>query len=605
MKKNIINIIKTITILVALFCNIENINKFDFKNMFNVELFTLSIMMIIIYQIIKKDNTKSNISIRLLSVLFSIFFVFGNSYKLQNSWKLIFSNIISVVFSIIIFMGYYYLFSYILKHIYNFLDSYKINNKNKKKDCKIKIFNKFKKIKKLFYEHPFIFSLCTILIGWLIYIIAFYPAILSPDPSFQIKQFFGIYTKYMDYIIPIDKSVTITNHHPVIHTILLGGCVKLGSLINNTNLGFFLYSIIQILILSTTLAFTIKYMIKINTPKKIVIASLIIYALTPVYGLYSMSAVKDVIFTSLIILFNIFIFDITINKNKLKLKQIIIFIMLMILIVLFRNNGIYVIILTLLYLLIVEENRRKLGVVLIAIMILFNYSYNNIMLPHFKISAGSVREALSIPFQQSARYVKYNYSSLDKDEYDAIDKVLNIETLASRYKPEISDPVKNEFNKNYTSEDLKNYFKAWFKGLTKKPETYIEATLNNIYGYFYPNKTRWYVYYNYYNILNTDGIDYHYNNLGFLRKILSNFAISFPYIPILGMIVNIGFNTLILLFMITYLIYKKRNITFLIPSFVSLLVCIASPVNAYFRYAMPYIFSMPLLISMFLYNKDK
>lgn len=52
--------------------------------------------------------------------------------------------------------------------------------------------------------------------------IAFYPLVLSNDPSFQIKQFFNVRTKYMDYIIPLDDNVNLTAHHPVLHTLLLG-----------------------------------------------------------------------------------------------------------------------------------------------------------------------------------------------------------------------------------------------------------------------------------------------------------------------------------------------------------------------------------------------
>lgn len=589
MIKKIFNIFKTITILFALFINIKNVYKLDFKNIFNIEIFTLCIMFILFYGIVKKDENKSSISTKLLSFLFSFIFIFGNSYKLANSWKLIFGSILNIIVSIIMFIGYYILFSYTLKKIHIFLDNYKNNN--------ILINNR---VLKIFNNHTFLFSLFTILFCWLIYIIAFYPIILSPDPSFQIKQFFGEYTKYMDYIIPIDKNITITNHHPVIHTFLLGICVKLGTIINNDNLGFFLYSIIQILILSSTLSYVIYYMKSIKTNKKIIKITLIIFSLTPVYALYSMSAVKDVIFTSIFILFNILIFDINKN-NKFKLKKIFILMILIMLLVLFRNNGIYIVLITLTFMLTNNILRKKI-LIIILFTLLFNYSYNNILLPNMKISAGSIREVLSIPFQQTARYVKYNYSSLDSGEKEAIDKVLELDTLADRYEEEISDPVKNKFNKNANKNDLKKYFIAWFKGFKKNPETYIESTLNNVYGYFYPNKTRWYVYYNYYNILEENNIDYHYNKLSNLRNILSNYAIIFPYIPILGLIVNIGFNTLILLFMCIYLITKRKNIIFLIPSLTVLMVCIASPVNAYFRYAMPYIFSMPLLISMFLHK---
>ena len=75
---------------------------------------------------------------------------------------------------------------------------------------------------------------------------------------------------------------------------------------------------------------------------------------------------------------------------------------------------------------------------------------------------------LSIPFQQTARYVKtYNNEVTDKEK-KAIDKILNYDTLASRYKVDISDPVKNEFNRYYKKEELNEYFRVWFKQFTKK-----------------------------------------------------------------------------------------------------------------------------------------
>ena len=44
---------------------------------------------------------------------------------------------------------------------------------------------------------------------------------------------------------------------------------------------------------------------------------------------------------------------------------------------------------------------------------------------------------------------------------------------------------------------------------------------------------------------------------------------------------------------------KYKEMCYLFPSFVLTLVCIASPVNTYFRYALPTIFAMPVMISMF------
>ena len=79
----------------------------------------------------------------------------------------------------------------------------------------------------------------------------------------------------------------------------------------------------------------------------------------------------------------------------------------------------------------------------------------------FKITSGSIRETLSIPFQQTARYVKYHSDDLTQEDIIVIDKVLGYDDLAERYDPEISDPVKNKFNKYTSNGELMDYLKDW------------------------------------------------------------------------------------------------------------------------------------------------
>lgn len=593
-EKKINNYIKAIITTLALFLDVEKISEIKSAVIpYNGDLLIMLITGMLIYKLYKEINNKSYTSVKVLSGLFSFFMIFGNSYMKTNSWNLVFGSPLLFVISIMIFYGYFIFYKVVLTQIYNVLKNMSFKNESEG----------VSKFRRLFDEHPFLFSLGIILLCWLPYIISFYPAILSPDPSFQIKQFFGIDNKYSTYSILIDPNVIITNHHPVLHTLLLGGCVNIGKFIGSVNVGLFIYSAIQISILSSVLSYTICYMKKLNIPYCIRKYSLILYALLPVFPLYAMSAVKDVIFGSLIILYIIMIYDFIKNVDQvISVKKMAYSILLMILLALFRNNGIYVIILSFPILIIISvKNRLRLGIIFLALLSLYT-TYSKVILPAFKITPGSVREILSIPFQQTARYVKKYEGELSESEKQTIDNVLGIDDLAKRYKPEISDPVKNGFNRYATKDDLSNYFKVWFNGLIRHPNVYIEATANNIYGYFYPNKTSWYVYYKFDDRIVQDGFDYHYNNLESSRTLLSNFAIMFPYIPIVGLIVNIGFNVWVLFIMVGYLINIKRykEITFLAPALILLLVCIASPVNAYFRYTLPFVFAMPLMIGIFI-----
>ena len=534
---------------------------------------------------------------KVLSIIYSLIIttliIIGTSFILTGNFKAITMHPILFLIS----SGLLYnIINEITIHLYDKLDEKKMQNLDTKKS----------KFNTLLKEKPFIFSLIFILHCWLIYLIAFYPGILSPDPSYQILQYFGIDNKYSYYSILIDKSVILTNHHPVIHTLLLGSCIKIGiKLFNSFSIGLFIYTLIQTFILAATLSYTIKFMKEINVNEKYRKLCLFIYALVPVFPLYALSPVKDVIFGCLIILYVISLYKFIKNKYSMKVKDIVREIILIILIMLFRNNGFHVVLLSFPFLFLTSKKNLKKYLLIFLVVISFYFSYNKVILPHFKITNGSVREMLSVPFQQTARYVKEHKNEVTKSEKKAIDKILDYDTIDKRYNPKLADPVKNKFNRYYTNNDLKNYFKVWFLELKKHPITYIEATINNTYGYFYPVETNWYVYIIPKKIVNDFGFNYSFNSLYILRYVLSAIALVFPYIPFIGLFVNIGFNTWILLFMLSYLLYKKncKSIIYILPSLILLLVCFVSPANTYFRYALPNIFLMPTLFSMFIKEK--
>lgn len=562
----------------------------------NTGLLASLLIFVLFLVIYKKYNKKSNWNINVLSILFAIFMIFGKSYMEVHNSSLIFGHYALFILAVLMAIGYFLIFKFCLSNIFYYLDKYKNINTD----------NKFLKYLK---DHPFIVSLIIILVCWLPYIIAYYPTILSPDPSYQIKQFFGIRTKYADYAILLDESMQITNHHPVLHTLLLGGCLKVGNLIGNDNLGLFFYSIIQIGILSCTLAYSIKYMIKnMNISNKVSFIFLLIYSLVPIFPFYAMSAVKDVTFSSFIVLYVILLHNI-VKKNGegFKIYQYLLMFLLMLLIILFRNNGIYIIMISMPFLIWIVRKKWIPYTLLFIASLIFNTCYNDIILPYFKITPGSIREMLSIPFQQTARYSKYHSEELSDEDIVIIDKVLNYDTLADRYNPELADPVKNEFNKYTTEEDLKKYFEVWLDGLKKHPVTYIDATVENTYGYFYPEKQNWYIYAKFEDRILEDGFEYSYNSLGWLRTVLQSFGAAFSRIPVIGLIVNIGFNTWLVLILVMYLIYKKeyKKLVIYLPALISILVCMASPANTYFRYVLPYVFSMPVMIASVIEQQRK
>ena len=567
------------------------INKFNVTHHLQEYATIVSTMTFILYSMFlfyKTENKKIN-KLKVFFILFlDICLLISNSFVKTGNLSYIYGGILNILYTIILLALNYIVLKRTLLLIEELVTKYKVKE----------IKNKFVDI---FDKHPFIISFSIIFISFIIFMIAFYPIILSPDPSFQIKQFFNVRTKYADYANLLDETVFLTNHHPVVHTLLLGGCLKLGRILINDNFGLFIYSFIQSIFLASTLAYTIKYLKDNKCSNKILLVLLGIYAFVPMYAMYAVSGVKDTIYTCFVMWYVIFL-DKIVRTKKISTKEIVLFIAVLIGVELFRNNGIYVIILSLPFAIVYSKELRKKLFIVFLISISFYGVFDKVILPYYKITPGSVRETLSIPFQQTARYVKYYDEDLTKKEIKVIDKVLDYDTIADRYNPTLADPVKNKYNKDATSEDLKEYLKVWFKCFFRHPLVYIEATLHNIYGYFSPQQTNWYVYFKYDTRITQDNlVNYHYNKLGALRMLLSGYGQGYPYLPIIGLLANIGFNTWVLLGLALYSILKKKKelLIVLSPLLVSLLICIASPANTYFRYTMPYVFMLPSLFILF------
>ena len=527
----------------------------------------------------------------LLSFMYSIFIIIGISFMIKGNFSFLTNSFLNIFFTIIVFIILFIFFRLLIIFLNKYLDNYK-----KKKTSPPN------KLLLMFDKHPLIFSMIVLLIFWLPYIIAYYPGILNKDNVFQVKQYFGIDNKYSYYVNLIDKNQIITNHHPYLHTILLGTCVKIGLKLHNANFGFFLFTSIQLVTFLFTLSYSIYYLKKKNINYQQRLALLLIYSLVPFFPFYAITLVKDSLYTCYFLLYIILLHSLL--QEELDLKKAIQIIIIAILLFLIRNNGIYTFILSFPFLLI--KNKKWPKYLVVILLVFGSYKiYNNIILPSLKVTPTSIRETLSIPFQQTARYIKYHEKDISKNDKKQINKILKYNVIKKKYNPELSDPVKATFNKDYTKEDLTNYFKVWMKGFFKHPITYLEATINNTYGYLCPLKTNWYIYYKYRDELKEqDKIDYHYNELEKSRYVLSGYGVVFQFIPVIGLLVNIGFNSWILLYLLYYLFINRRykEITILLPSLVSLLVCFASPANTYFRYALPYVASAPLLIYLIINN---
>ena len=565
---------------------------FNYEWYHYIEMIIVLPVLLLLYVKIFKYNKKDNIkALNVLSVCFTLLMLLGYSFSQLGTAELLISSEVNILINIIKFIGLYTFFKNVLAALYNLFTKYEFKNKANK------VLNKLN-------EHPFIFSCIVLFLVYSVYLLVFYPGVINYDNANQIKEVMGMHTRYLDSIVVINENITLTNFNPIIHTLLLGYLFKFGYTIGNVNFGMFLYTLIQVIVVVLTLSYTIYFLHKEKVRNNYLLVMLGLYIFIPFFPFYAITAVKDTLFTMAVIIYTIKLYQFIKYDNTFKSNLLFMFVILMV--ILLRNNGIYLVMLSFPFAFFVKKNLRKSVVIMSIGILLFNTGYGK-LLTYLEIPNTSIREMLSIPFQQTARYVKYYSDDVTEEEKVAIDKILTYDTLGKRYRPELSDKVKNEYNRYATSDDLKEYFIVWGKMLLKRPMTYINSTVNNIYGYFYPDTYKWYIYTSLNEKLPEAGFDYHFNKLEVPRLILSGYGNGFREVPVLKLFVNCGMYTWAYVFLLFVLCLRKKKdlIVLLLPAFALLLTTIAGPANTYFRYVIPYAMTLPLILGLILKETNK
>lgn len=448
-----------------------------------------------------------------------------------------------------------------------------------------------------FLRHKIIIYFMILFLCYLPYLIFFYPGTIQYDAMAQINGYFGTWT--------------FTNHHPTFSTILIGLFIQLGRFLYNDNLGVFLYTLVQMTGMAYVLADGLVLIEKITSKRTPVILSLLYFALSPIFPIYSITIIKDISYSIALFHFVAIIIKLHLSYEDFTEKKgnMVSFLLTSLFVCLFRHEGIFVVLVTTVALTIryikIKSTKRILSSFAACMILLF--TFNSVSTNVFGVVKFSSASWLSIPLQQTARYVSVHSDEVSEAERQAIDNVLQYDMITEKYYPEISDGAKNLVKMNISSDPGKwvAYFKVWFGQFLKHPITYMEATINNCYGYFYPDRDIFLDGIGYYEIEQRPAV-----NVGSIqatalsvfankREAIQNIANGFKKAPLVGMLYNCGVQCWIFIFAFSLFISssKRKYLIPLLPAFVVFLVCIASPVNAYLRYILPIIMTLPFTIS--------
>lgn len=447
--------------------------------------------------------------------------------------------------------------------------------------------------------HPIIDTLVTkltfpiiwifIFICWIPILLACYPGIFSYDAIYQCSQ--------------VTDTLNLNTHHPIIHTLLLGGCVQLGrSLFHSANAGMLLYSLLQMLINSCIFAYIITFLKKQHTSTIGILACLFFFALMPFNSILAICATKDTIFSALFALLFTFLYNLVFDPDQYfsSWKNLLFFSFIAFLAIAFRNNMLYAFILCIPFLLLFYRKYwKKMLIMLLLPLILFKL-YEGLLYPSLNVTSGDSREAYSVIMQQYANV--YNNCELDSNDKEML-LLLMDDDAWSKYEPHKSDIIKNEFNTQIFEANLMKYVKLYVKLGLHYPSQYINAFLNLTYGYWYPNdllpdNTTYRKYIEVY----TGGDITFESKIPWLLEKLKKIGMDSSYqsIPGFSMLFSPAFYIWSLIFITTICIYEKKYkfLTLMLLPCTFLLSILFGPV-ALLRYAYPVILCTPMALLLY------
>ena len=553
------------------------------------------------YEAYVRNNEKRKRIYLIPAVFYAFFMVEGRGFAVYNGIEFFSKGLFNKAESFIVFTAYLILFyaafnliDYMLEKM---IDQMAVQNAD----------SKLKRFVSAVNKRPFIFVFSFLIICYLPYFISSFPAILSGDTIEQVQQGFAV-SSYHPYVVRTYEDSVLVNHHPVMHTLFIKLCMKIGQMwFLNWNAGIFIYALVQSIISISIYSYAISVLYnKTSLKDKYKVFIMLYFAIHPRIQAYLMVVTKDILYSAFLLLLIILTYELMIGDGT-PLKLIGIGLSLVCTII-FRNEGIYIAV-PFLLISCIRKKYRKTAAFLAMFSLLFWVGWNHVVLPVMHVNDGSVREMLSIPFQQTARYVKEYHREVTDEEREAISKVLRYHTLARDYDPDISDYIKGTYNEKATQEDLKEYFRVWLQMGIKHPEVYFAATIDNKSQLFCPDLALG----NYYSYESSQSfmelvndtctelkMDLGYpEKLTLFRQVYEKIREGIFSMPIIAALRCSFLYVWITLFWAFYCLKKKslEAFTFTVPLLMLILVLIAGPTNGYyFRYMTPFIITLPFVV---------
>lgn len=543
---------------------------FDTSNFFTL---IFAILMFPMFRRRYSSELRFNKASAICGVLFSIFTVASSqidNYKIKQSFAEL-DSFPSYLAAFVMFFIFYEALTYVL---YEKLSSAKLSEEKAEPSMKGKLI-------------VFFGSMLIMLIMWLPISLYLYPAAMTEDSLWQLKQAAGM--------------SDLSNHHPVLHTMIIRLTFSLGQWLFNGDdtRSVRVYTITQQLFLSGCFAYLTETLYVSKAKRKAIICSLLFYIIPVYHAAYSATMWKDVWFGGTVAVLSSLIWRLLRKgkKFRLSLSEAMLLFVFSLLMCLMRSNGLFAFLLLFIGAFFVFLHRSKLTVAVMTAAIAAAIIIKGPVYSSMGVKYTDLIESLSIPAQQIA-CVAQNTGDLSPEQKELLDEVVDTEAINGRYMNGVSDYIKTlvreKDNQGYIAEHKYEYLRLWAALGLKYPDKYAAAFINQTYGYWFPDVQYWVTT----TWCLTDGFDIrHEHKTGVFTDFITFYINAYIETPFLGLIWSIGMGVWVFIFMLGAAVkrHKKSVLIVYLPVLgVWLTLLMATPISAEFRYIYCLFTCMPL-----------
>lgn len=324
---------------------------------------------------------------------------------------------------------------------------------------------------KAYRAHTLLFCMAAVLLCWLPHLMVSYPVSMNSDTEAQFRQALGWETWNAD--------------HPTFGTALIALSIGAGRLLGSGNLGVFLYILTQTMLSAAVIGYSQLVMRRLRAPVWLRALALAVCGLGPVYCDNITVILKDVPYSYAMLLMLCEMVRCRYLEDGAYLRSrgfVLRMALAGVMMLKIRNNGLLIWIpagLAMFLFAFKTHRKAAVGAVCAAFLtpVLLGTAFDAAVARYVEPIQNSPKEMMSLPFQQTARFVSEYESEITDEEREIIDRVLIFDQLAYRYRPELSDPVKNLYRKESTPAERAAFLKVWAGLVLRHPACCLSATV--------------------------------------------------------------------------------------------------------------------------------